>query len=63
MTCKRIILEGFFIRNIFIRNQPPKPQNFKKMLRKSPTSNARALIFKNTYFSWSSVKVTKMTKF
>ena len=38
-------------------------KNLKKMLRKSPTSNARAAIIKNADFSWSSLKVTKLSKF
>ena len=32
------------------------------MLRKSPTSNAWGAIFENTDFSWSSLKVTKLSK-
>ena len=34
-----------------------------KTLRKSPVSNACAAIFKNTDFSWSSSKVTKLSEF
>ena len=39
------------------------PQNLKKMLRKSPASNARAAIFKNAHFSQSSLKVIQLSKF
>ena len=38
-------------------------QNLKKMLRKSPASNALAAIFKYTDFSQGSLKVTKLSKF
>ena len=33
------------------------------MLRKSAVSNALAVIFENVDFSWSSLKVTKLSKF
>ena len=33
-----------------------------KMLRKSPTSNAWTAIFKNVYFSYSSLKVEKLSE-
>ena len=32
-------------------------KNFKKMLGKSPASNAWAAIFKNADYCWSSIKV------
>ena len=41
----------FFILNFFIRKWASKPKNLKKMLRKSPASNALAAIFKNADFS------------
>ena len=44
---KRIVLYGKFISKKMILNA----QNLKKMLRKSPASNAWAVIFKNTDFS------------
>ena len=39
------------------------PQNLKKMLRKSPVSNALAAIVKNANFSQGYLKVTKLSKF
>ena len=44
-------LHVFYIRTIFIRKWASKPQNLKKMLRKSPASIAWAAIFKNADFS------------
>ena len=41
----------FFIRKFFIKKWASKPQNFKKMLRKSPASIAWAAIFENADFS------------
>ena len=38
------------------------PQNLKKMLKKFPVSNAWAAVFKNTDFSKSSFKVTKLLR-
>ena len=43
-----------------MRTQAPKPD---KNVRKSPTSNAGADIFKYADFSSSTLKVTKLTKF
>ena len=40
-----------------------KPQNVKKILRKSPASNAWAAIFKNNDFSLSSLEITKLPNF
>ena len=39
------------------------PQSLKKMLRTAPASNALAEIFGNSDFSYSSLKVTKLSKF
>ena len=39
------------------------PKNLTKMLRKSQASDAWAAIFKNTDFSWNSLKITKLSKF
>ena len=36
----QINIHIFFIRKIFIKNEPQKPQNHMKMLRKSPASIA-----------------------
>ena len=57
----------FFIRKSFIR-QPtnlknPKAVKKQKMLRKFPASNTLAAILKNTDFYYSSLKVTKLSKF
>ena len=41
----------FFLRKSFKESEPQKPKNLKKMLRKSPASNAWAAIFKNADFS------------
>ena len=51
------------ITRFFKENEPWKPQNFKKMLRKSPSSNAWAEILKSAGFTKSSIKVTKLNKF
>ena len=40
-----------------------KSKNLMKMLRKSSAWNAWAAIFKNADFSYSSLKVTKLSKF
>ena len=53
----------FFIRKIFIRKWTSKTQKLFKMLKKSPGSNACAAIFRNVDFSWSSLKVSKLSKF
>ena len=54
----------FFLSEKFLQeNEPQKSQNLKKMLRKSPASNALAAIFKNANFSQGSLKVTKLSKF
>ena len=53
----------FFIRKVFIRKWASKTQKFKKKLRKSPVSNAWALIFKNADFSKKFLKVTKFSKY
>ena len=42
---------------------PQKPQIPKKMLRKSLASYAWAGIFKTAGFSWSFLKITKLSKF
>ena len=42
---------------------PQKPQISKKMLRKSLASYAWAGIFKTAGFSWSFLKITKLSKF
>ena len=46
-----------------LENEPQKPKNFKKMLRKSPASDAYAAIFENSDFSYSTSKITKLSKF
>ena len=50
---KKLIGKCFPKQNI----EPQKPQNLKKILRKSQVSNAWATIFKNNDFSESSLKV------
>ena len=40
-----------FQENILQENEPQKPQKLKKMLRKSPASNAWAAIFNKADFS------------
>ena len=58
-----MIYTSFFISKIFTRKWASKPQNLKKMLRKSPTSNVWVATFKNTDFPQSSLKVTKLSIF
>ena len=41
----------FLPENFLEENEPQKPQNLKKMLRKSRASNGWAAIFKNAAFS------------
>ena len=53
----------FSYENVLYENEIQKPQNFKKMLRKSLAWNAWAATFKNADFSKSSLKVTKLSKF
>ena len=38
-------------------------KNLKKMLRKSPASNPELQFLKTLIFSWSSLKVTELSKF
>ena len=52
-----MLIHAFFVRKILSEKELQKPQIFKKMLRKSPASNASAEIFKNADFSWRSLKV------
>ena len=47
-----------FYKKLSLKN----PHNLKKMLRKSPVSNDWDALFKNADFSWSSLKVTKLSK-
>ena len=61
---ERMLIYVFFCKENFYKKMSLKnPKNFKKMLRKSPASNVWAAIFKNADFSWSSLKVTKLSKF
>ena len=50
-------------KNFTWKHEPQKPQNPKKILRKFPALNACAAIFQNADVSWSSLKVTKLSKF
>ena len=54
----------FFYKKHFYEKMSLKNlKNLRKMLRKSPASDVWATIFKNTDFSKSSLKVTKLSKF
>ena len=55
----RFFKEKHFYKKKTLKN----PQNLKKMFRKSPASNTWAVIFKNADFSYSPLKVTKLSKF
>ena len=46
-----ISIHDFLIRKSFASKKPQKLKNLKKMLRKSPASDAWAEIFKNADFS------------
>ena len=39
------------------------PKKLKKMLTKSPASSGKTATFKKVDFSWSSLGVTKLSKF
>ena len=58
---RKIFTNTLLHEKIFIRKWAPKTQNLKKMLRESPTSNVWCTIFKNTDFSWSSLKLAKLS--
>ena len=53
----------FLLQKSLSENEPQKLKNLKKILRKSPVSDAWAAIFKNADFPWNSLKVTKLGKF
>ena len=46
----KIELLKVYKKKFLYKNEPQKAQNLKKMLRKSPASNARATIFRNAEF-------------
>ena len=62
-SIKNKIIKYTFFLQIFIKKQPRKPQNLKRMLRKSAASNAWVGIFKNAHFCWNYLNVTKLSKF
>ena len=53
----------FFYKKNFYKKEPQKPQNLKKLLREFPASIVWAAIFKNPNFSYSYLKVTKLSEF
>ena len=40
----------FLLEKFLLENEPQKPRNLKKMLRKSPASDTWAAIFENAIF-------------
>ena len=42
---------SFYKKHSYKKNEPQKPKNLKKMLKKSPASDAWAAIFENAGFS------------
>ena len=63
MRTSTLVHVFLYKKNFYTTMSLKNPKNLRKMLRKSPAWNAWAAIFKNPDFSYSSLEVTKLSKF